>query len=575
MRLRFLRFSVAPLLTYLLIFSLMLGVTLPLAAGTVNQFEQRAAHFAFRNKLPLVASPTDADVIRFLEQASFGPTDALISEVQTDGIEGWIQNQFNAPTTWYPSLAAYPLSNLVGCPATSPTTCFRDNYTTYPLQVKFFKEALTATDQLRLRVAFALSQIFVVSGTTIQQPSSMTPYLNLLKERAFTNYRQILYNVTLNPAMGDYLDMVDNEKRNPLTGVPPNENYAREILQLFSIGTVMLNQDGTPQLNAYGKTIPSYDQDTIKGFAQAFTGWTYAQQTGQPSLVHNPPYYLKPMVLYRDASGLDVTHDKNEKKVLNYATAQLTVLPANQDGATDLNRAIDNIFFHPNVGPYIGKKLIQQLVTSNPSPAYVARVSAAFNNNGAGIRGDMKAVIKAILLDPEARGDAKTEAYYGKLREPVLYVTNLLRAFNATTDYVLQDYPKNMGQNLFSSPTVFNYFPAQYVIPGTNLAGPEFAQQSSSNAITRLNFVNIIITGKNGAAAANFQIDWSGLDAIANDPTALVAKLNRLLLHGAMSTSMKNDIVNAVSVVSVTEPHLRAQTALYLVATSSQYQVQR
>ncbi len=575
MRLRVLRSSVAPLLTHLLIFSLMLGLTLPLAAGTVNQFEQRAAHFAFRKNLSLVASPTDADVIRFLEQASFGPTDALIAEVQATGIEGWIQNQFNAPTTWYPSLAAYPANNLEGCSAGSPATCFRDNYTMYPLQVKFFKEALTANDQLRLRVAFALSQILVVSGTTIQQPSSMTPYLNLLKERAFTNYRQILYNVTLNPAMGDYLDMVDNEKRNTITGVPPNENYAREILQLFSIGTVMLNQDGTPQLDAYGKQIPSYDQDTIKGFAQAFTGWTYAAQTGQPSLVHNPPYYLKPMVLYRDATGLDSTHDKNEKKVLNYATAQMTVLPANQDGAIDLNHAIDNIFFHPNVGPFIGKKLIQQLVTSNPSPAYVARVSAAFNNNGAGIRGDMKAVIKAILLDPDARGDAKAETYYGKLREPVLYVTNLLRAFNATTDFVLQDYPKNMGQNLFGSPTVFNYFPAQYVIPGTNLAGAEFAQQSSSNAITRLNFVNIIITGKNGAATANFQIDWSGLDAIAPDANALVAKLNRLLMHGAMSASMKNDIVNAVSVVSATEPHLRAQTALYLIATSSQYQVQR
>ena len=297
--------------------------------------------------------------------------------------------------------------------------------------------------------------------------------------------------------------------------------------------------------------------------------------TGQAAKTHNPPNYLQPLWLYRDASAVDSNHDKAEKVLLNYPSAQRAILPAGQDGVTDLNQALDNIFFHPNVGPFIGKQLIQHLVTSNPSPAYVSRVAAAFNNNGSGIRGDMKAVIKAILLDPEARGDASPDPTFGKLREPILFVTNLLRAFDTTTDYVLTDYPKGMGQNLFYSPTVFNYFPADYVLPGSSLTGPEFAIQSSSTALVRLNFVNTLITGKVGATTANFQIDWTGLQAVAGDPALLVEKLNRLLLHGAMSAAMRNDIVAAVAAVAATDTKLRAQTALYLVATSSQYQVER
>ncbi len=568
------RFTYYRLGSPLLAVCLVLNLALSIAAKPLNSRVEARNHLSLQPLSIPATSISDADVVRFLEQSTFGPNDALITQVQNSGFDAWIQAQFSAPVSWYPSLPQYPQNNLEGCvTGVSPATCFRDNYTMYPLQVQFFKNALTGQDQLRQRVAFALSQMFVVSGVKLSQPSLVAPYLNILTERAFSNYRQILSQVTLSPAMGNYLDMVNNDKLG--NGVEPNENYAREILQLFSIGTVMLNQDGTPKRSVYGITIPSYDQNTIEGFAHVFTGWTYATLTGQAAKTHNPPNYLQPLWLYRDASAVDSNHDKAEKVLLNYPSAQRAILPAGQDGVTDLNQALDNIFFHPNVGPFIGKQLIQHLVTSNPSPAYVSRVAAAFNNNGSGIRGDMKAVIKAILLDPEARGDASPDPAFGKLREPILFVTNLLRAFDTTTDYVLTDYPKGMGQNLFYSPTVFSYFPPDYVLPGSSLTGPEFAIQSSSTALVRLNFVNTLITGKVGATTANFQIDWTGLQAVADDPNLLVEKLNRLLLHGAMSAAMRNDIVAAVAAVAATDTKLRAQTALYLVATSSQYQVER
>lgn len=517
----------------------------------------------------------EADDVRLLEQATFGPTDALIARVQSLGLDAWLQEQFAAPVSGYPSLTPYPGNSAVGCPMGSPTTCFRDNYTMYPLQVRFFQNALTGSDQLRQRVAFALGQILVVSGVQIQQPSSMAPYQNLLTNGAFGNFRQLLANVTLSPAMGDYLDMVNNNKPNLTTGVTPNENYAREILQLFSIGTIKLNQDGTPQLDAFNNPIPSYDEETIEGFAYTFTGWTYAPLAGATPRANNPPNYQQQMIVYRDARNNDVNHDKGAKKLLSYPGAVWANLPANQTAEVDLQRALDNIFYHPNVGPFLGKQLIQHLVTSNPSSGYISRVAAAFNNNGAGVRGDLKAVVKAILTDTEARGTAKGEGNYGHLREPVLFVTNVLRAFNATSDFVLANQASAMGQNLFNAGSVFNFYPPDYVVPGTPILGPEFAIQASSAALSRANFVNTIVFGRIGTAPAGTQIDLSGWQALAGNPASLVERLNRLLMHGTMSAPMKNEILKAVNSVASSNPKLRAQTALYLVAASSQYQVER
>ncbi len=546
----------------------------PIQAAPVRAAEQYHSLYKSAPMATLQAA-TEADVVRLLEQATFGPTDALITRVQSIGVDAWLQEQFTAPVSGYPSLTPYPSNSAVGCPSGSPTTCFRDNYTMYPLQVSFFQNALTGNDQLRQRVAFALSQILVVSGVQIKQPSSMAPYQNILTNGAFGNFRQLLADVTLSPVMGDYLDMVNNDKPNLTTGVEPNENYAREILQLFSIGTIKLHQNGTPQLDAFNNPIPSYDQDIIEGFAHVFTGWTYAPLTGATPRAHNPANYQQPMIVYRDSKNSDVNHDKATKALLSYPNAVWATVPANQTAEVDLSRALDNIFNHPNVGPFIGKQLIQHLVTSNPSPGYVSRVAAAFNNNGAGVRGDLKAVVRAILIDDEARGTAKGGSNYGHLREPVLFVANLLRAFNATSDYVLANQATAMGQNLFNAGSVFNYYPPDYVVPGTTILGPEMALQSSSAALSRANFVNTIAFSRIGTAPAGTQIDLSALQALAGNPTTLVDSLNRLLLHGTMAAAMQSEIIKAVNSVASNNPKLRAQTALYLVATSSQYQVEK
>ncbi len=518
-----------------------------------------------------------ADTIRFLGQATFGPTTALVGYVQEIGFEAWLAEQFATAPSSYPALPAMPASSSTGCPTGSPSTCVRDNYTMYALQVRFFRNALDNDDQLRQRVALALHEILVVSGVKIAQPSQMAPYLDMLLDDAFENYRKILWDLTVNPAMGHYLDMVNNDAPVPTSNVSPNENYAREVMQLFSIGVNLLNPDGSVQLDTLGNPIPTYSQDNIEDFAHVFTGWTYAPIPPAKSQRHNPPNFLAPMILYRDATGKDTNHDKGVKVLLDYPGAVSSTLPAGGDGEVELNAALDNIFFHPNVGPFIGRQLIQHLVTSNPSPAFVARVTHAFDDNGAGVRGDMKAVIRAILLDPEARGVIKTDPSYGHLREPVLFITNLLRALDAKSDGILAAQANAMGQNLFYSPTVFSYYPHEYVVSGTSVQGPEMGIQSSLAAINRANFVNTMAFSqlRSPAPDPGTVLDLSPLRQLAPDSTALVGYLNRLLMHGSMAGDMLATVTGAVTTIPATNPLLRAQTALYLVASSSQFQVAR
>ncbi len=518
-----------------------------------------------------------ADVTRFLDQATFGPTNSLVAHVQDVGFETWLEEQFALNLSSYPALPAMPASSSAGCPAGSPATCTRDNYTMYPLQVRFFRNALDDDDQLRQRVALALHEILVVSGVKIQQPSQMAPYLNMLLDDAFGNYRTLLYDLTSNPAMGHYLDMVNNDAPVPTSNVSPNENYAREVMQLFSIGVNMLNPDGSLALDPTGNPVPTYTQDTIEDMAHVFTGWTYAPIPPATSRKHNPANFLAPMVLYRDASGKDTNHDKGVKLLLDYPGAVHASLPAGGDGNVELNAALDNIFFHPNVGPFIGKQLIQHLVTSNPSAFYVARVTRVFDDNGSGVRGDLKAVVKAILLDPEARGVVETDPDYGHLREPVLFITSLLRALDARSDGILANQATNMGQNLFYSPTVFSYYPHEYVVSGTPIEGPEMGIQSSLAAINRVNFINTMAFSKLNSPAPNpgTTLDLSPLKLLAGDATALVGYLNHLLMHGSMSADALATVTGAVAAIPATNPLLRSQTALYLVASSSQYQVVR
>ncbi len=521
---------------------------------------------------PKPDSVSTPDAVRFLEQSTFGPTSASVQRVQAIGFRNFIDEQLAAAPTAYPNLQPFPSDSNVGCPTGSDQYCFRDNYTMYPLQVRFFQNALSGQDQLRQRVAFALSQILVVSGVDVQQPSSMAPFQQLLLQWPEKNFRQLMHDVTLNPAMGRYLDMVNNDKPNPTTGIEPNENYARELLQLFTIGVNKLNQDGTPMLNAEGRFIPTYDQETVEGFAHVFTGWTFAPIPPSTTITRrNPQYYLAPMVVYAS------NHDASAKELLDGVA-----LPAGQTAEKDLSDALDNIFNHPNVAPFISKQLIQHLVTSNPSPAYVGRVAAVFNDNGAGVRGDLKAGVRAILLDAEARGDAKTDAAYGRLREPVQFVLNVLRSLNATSDgYGLLDQTRGMGQNVFNSPSVFNFYPPNYQIPGTQVLGPQFGIQTTATALARMNFVNTIVFSRiapptgSPAGATGASINLTAWEALASDPAKLVDELDKVLMHNSMSPQTRAVVTQAVTSTPATNPKLRAQTAIYLVATSSQYQVQR
>ena len=544
--------------------------------------------------------PWTGDRVRFLEQATFGPNAALEIRVRRIGYSTWIEEQMDEQiyeSYVYPNYPFFPITPSPTCdgntlPPDSPATCFRDNYTMYPLQNWFYKEALyNDRQQLRRRVSWALGQIFVTSGRVNSQPSQMMPYIQTLDRNAFGNFRRLLKEMTLNPAMGTYLDMAISTAQNP------NENYAREILQLFTIGLDLLNQDGTPVVDGQGNPLPSYNQTTINNFTKIFTGWTYCNQgctSSQPGVIN----YRDPMI------PNPANHDTSSKTLLNYSGAT-PVIPAGLTPEQDLEAALNNIFYHPNVGPFIGKLLIQQLVTSNPTPAYVGRVAAVFNNNGRGDRGDLKAVVRAILLDPEARGNIKTDPVYGKLREPVLFVTNVLRPFNPTannnigvpascsglSDGAINAITQPLDQDVFSPPSVFNYYPMDYVIPNTPLAGPEFGIFSTGTALKRPNFVNqmgppnssgatgiLAVTGAASNTPCGTRIDLTRLEALAaSDSTgvALVDTLNREMMHGALSSPVRNEVLNAVQSVQSTNSVKRARTAFYLIATLSQYQVQR
>ena len=537
---------------------LMLGLSAVLIAASFSPLSASAAPRPPQQQVPT------ADAVRFLEQATFGPTPALIARVQNSGFKDFLEQEFSARVSLYNNLPVFPDDSAVGCPdGTAPPNCFRDNYTQWPHQLQFFLNALYGEDQLRQRVAFALGQIFVVSGVEIIQPSSLGPYLNIFQRNAFGNYRQILEEVTLSPAMGRYLDMANNRRQ------APNENYAREVLQLFSIGQFKLNTDGTLQLDGLGQPIPTYDQNTIINFSRLFTGWTYPPKPGVRNLAINPEYYIGKMV------SSESNHDRNSKTLLDGF-----VVPANQKAETEIKLALDNIFNHPNVAPFICKQLIQHLVTSNPSPAYLGRISAVFNNNGQGVRGDLKAVVAAILLDSEARGDLQSGASYGHMREPVLFITNVLRAFGATSDgALLAEQGRNMGQYLFYSPTVFNYYLPGYVVPGTTVLGPEFSIQSTSASIARANFVNTMVFSRiNNPGSLGTQLTLTDMQNLASNTNALLDELNRILMHGSMSTAMRDRIftvVNALPNVTAADRLKRAQWAIYLVLTSSQFQVER
>ena len=517
---------------------------------------------------------TTADTARFLNQATFGATSADLAHATSVGLSAWLDEQQRLPATLYAGFAYVPTKPPANCTAdpTAPTSaasvCHRDNYTLFQVRRQMLQHAVTAPDQLRQRVAYALSQLFVVSGVVIPTAYGMADFQNILLQDAFGTYRQLVEDVTLSPVMGRYLDMVNNDKANTAKGTSPNENYARELLQLFSIGLVKLNADGTVVTDASGHPVPTYDQEVIEEYATLFTGWTYPPLPGATSKFPNPQNYDGRMVAF------DSHHDTSAKTLLN-----ATVIPGGQSASADLKAGLDLIANHPNVGPYVSRQLIQQLVTSNPSPGYVRRVSAVFANDGKGVRGNLAAVVRAVLLDPEARGDTPSSALEGHLKDPALYIASLARALSASTDGVgLASATQSMGEPIYTSPTVFNFYPPTYSLPGTTVNGPEFFLDDDASAIARANAVDRLLRGgwaadTSVAGATGTQVTFSAITG--STPAAVVDAAGTLLLHGPVPAATRALIVNAVAAVPATDPNGRARTAVQLLALSGAFQVVR
>jgi uncharacterized protein (DUF1800 family) len=488
---------------------------------------------------------SSAAAVRFLEQSSFGPDMENVNQVEETGFDTYLKNQFASTVTPYPDP--------------------RPNDSVNNVQQTFFLNAIAGGDQLRLRTALALNELWVVSANTVNDPLGYTNYLRTLSKDALGNYLNVMTDVTLTPAMGNFLNMVNNDA--PPPGEHANENYAREFMQLFCLGLSQLNPDGTPVLDSSGNPIPTYTQNDVMDLGRAFTGWTYPPTPGKPSQNHNPEYFGGPMV------AVEGLHDSGAKTILGQA------IPAGQTAEQDLASAIGIIFNHPNVGPFVARQMIEHLVTSNPSPAYVQRVATAFNTGtfnayGSGKRGDMQATVAAILLDPEARqGDipATVSLTDGKLREPVVMIASIARAFHAKTDAGgLADWGSNMSQSIFEPATVFNFFPPVNPIAGTTLNGPEFAIFATNTSLTRVNFINAAVYGSLGG---NTTLDFSPV-ITAGTSDQMVAWLDTLFLHGSTPTQMKQYILTAVSAVDPTDTTGQADAAIYLFTSSSMYQVQ-
>src|SRR5581483_6384751 len=442
--------------------SLVCGLTVA-ASASAAQTLSHAPDPLFHDGLEgVTAGPfSDSDASRFLAQATFGPSDTDMAHLKSVGYVGWLNEQFAATPTYEITDQPGQVAYLNWIQNTLQEDVGQNNR-----QEAWFQGALGGpdpqnnlvvhNDQLRQRVAFALSEILVTSdqNTTLSGfPKGLAYYYDILVKDAFGNYRQLLEDVTLSPAMGVYLNMMGNRRADLSQNLHPDENYAREINQLFSIGLVMLNNDGTVKLDGTGHPIPTYTQSVITNVAHVFTGWNWADCDADgfdnfgscgPDM-NTGANFLTPMVAYDVAgqpragspsyhdNGTDAVNDIPNKQLLSYpGVASNGIVPNNGTAASDLKFALDNIFNHPNVGPYIGKQLIQRLVTSNPSPAYVQRVANVFNNDGTGTRGNLKAVVQAILLDPEARyGQWQSPDTYGKLREPLLALTHLWRGMGA------------------------------------------------------------------------------------------------------------------------------------------------
>lgn len=531
---------------------------------------------------------TQRDAVRLASQATFGATEALVSQMRTQSAAAWVQAQIQLPassryTSGGGSAIHTDTSGVGYCdqPAHKSDTCWRDWYASQPLLWDFYRNAVTQPDQLRQRVAWALQQITVVSNLEVQGTYGLRRYHNTLLDLALANYRDVLRAVALSPVMGDYLNGVNNDK------AAPNENFARELLQLFSLGTCLLEADGTLK---GGRCQATYDNAAVRAYAYALTGWTYpaggASKWGCWPKGANCTFYDGEM------APLPALHDTTARPLLAGGS-----VPAGSTPAQALDAVLDSLMAHPNIAPFIGRQLIQALVRSNPSPAYVGRVSAAFTagrftsgglNFGAGKPGDLAATVAAVLLDAEARGDASPGAAGGRLREPALMMAGVLRALNGRTDGEALGWwwGETLRQHVFRPPSVFNFYPPDYPVAGTSLQGSAFGIHNANTALERLNFLTYLLNwgGSKPAAdvpnAVGTQVVLDAFDADAADAAKLVDRLS-LLAHGEpLPDGPRTKVLDAVQwwtdkTDAKTWQRNRVATAAYLVFAAPQFQIVR
>ena len=566
----------------------LLGITLS-AQATRRTGDDIRAYIA--QGCPLPSASAQADAARFLTQATFGPTittiDTMVNTAQTPA--QWMDAQFalplHDPSHWkYVVIDKGPRGN----------SRFINS-----VMESFWLQAVRGSDQLRQRTVFALSQLFVVStvnGAVDIQEDAHASYLDMLSRNAFGNFRTLLEEVTLHPTMAVYLSWRQNEKEVP-GGRQPDENYAREVMQLFSIGLWQLNIDGTRRLDPVtGQAIPTYGQNDIKGMARVLTGWNWGQVVGEPG--YDPDNFGSPPIRWDLLlQPYSAYHSTSEKRLLN----GVVIAPQSVSNPREsMKVALDTLFNHPNVGPFIGNQLIKRFVMSNPSPEYVTRVANAFNANDSGVRGDMKAVLRAVLLDRDARSNSIAAGpTAGKLREPIVRYANFMRAFDVKSQapiiytlWNLEDPASSLGQNPLRAPSVFNWYRPDYAPPGAILAqalvAPEFQITHETTVTGYSNFITDVaerqtesfrtIMGEYGLIDEYLAADVSAELALADDPDALIDRLNLLLLHGRITPLLRATVklaINNIEITSYRGRDKRVAAATVLIMASPQFVVQK
>jgi uncharacterized protein (DUF1800 family) len=536
-----------------------------------------------------IKKPTnDKDAARSLTRYQFSTSTADIARLRDIGYIAWLDAEIAKPIG-ETAVAAY---QRLGGEDYANKDYFGTNFHTQVMWQQF----LDSNDQLRKRIAFALSEFFVVSANGVDavwHGLGLCHYWDILNQYAFGNFRGLLEEVTLNPVMGQFLSLNDSRKEDDRTGRRPDENYAREVMQLFTIGLVQLNIDGSVKKDANNNPIPTYTNEDVTNIARAISGWAW-QGTAAERLTVEPwlaPGYMKRQMT-SDPAKMQYTYANraSEHSALEAKFLGVTI-PANTDAVTAMKTVLDTLFNHANTPTFFAKQMIQRLVTSNPSPEYVTRISNVFANNGQGVRGDLGAVFKAILTDDEALSQANlTSATFGKVREPFIRLVQWARTFNlkkpASGKYDLFDTSQqsnSLGQMVFRSPSVFNFFRPGYVPAGTAIASnglvaPEFQIVNEISTIGYANYLHNVVTNKSNP---NLEPDYSAEMLIANDSTALVDRIDLLLSGGQLSQTNKDKIKQAVDSIALPATNdgdarfNRVATAILLTMVSPQYLIQK